>query len=143
MVMRKLATGLFVVAVTLAGIARAEEPKFFHETQPQFESCSDGSLDRVKKDGIVLGESGIAPHSILDPTTKEWSGIDVEINNAVLDWLGVSKRRFDVMPWGSQIPALTSKRTDVIAQNIHGNPERVKVITFTTPAWWYWLIVHL
>ena len=139
--MRRLATGLFVVAVTLAGAARAQEAKFFHETQPQFENCNDGSLDRVKKDGIVLGESAIAPHSILDPNTKEWSGIDVEINNAVLDWLGVTKRRFDVMPWGSQIPALTSKRTDVIAQNIHVNPERVKVIGFTSPAWWYGPIV--
>jgi ABC-type amino acid transport substrate-binding protein len=41
------------------------------------------------------------------------------------------------MPWESQIPALLSKRTDVIAGNIHVNPERVKVITFTGPAYWY------
>ncbi|MGH6943290.1 MAG: substrate-binding periplasmic protein, partial [Geminicoccaceae bacterium] len=66
-----------------------EAGKFFHETEPQFEDCADGSLDRVREEGIVLGESGIAPHSILDPNTKEASGIDVEINNAVLDWLGV------------------------------------------------------
>ena len=45
------------------------------------------------------------------------------------------------MPWGSQIPALLSKRTDVIAQNIHVNPERVKVISFTGPAWWYGPVV--
>jgi polar amino acid transport system substrate-binding protein len=41
------------------------------------------------------------------------------------------------MPWESQVPALNSKRTDVIAGNIHVNPERVKVISFTGPAYWY------
>ena len=41
------------------------------------------------------------------------------------------------MPWESQIPSLLSKRTDVVGTNIHVNPERVKVISFTGPAWWY------
>jgi polar amino acid transport system substrate-binding protein len=137
--MRALATGLLCLAAAVAvtRASAAQEPKFFMETQPQLEACGDGSLARVKKDGIVLGQSGIAPHSLLDANTKEASGIDVEINNAVLDWLGVEKRTIEWMPWGSQIPALLSKRTDVIAQNIHVNPDRVKVISFTGPAWWY------
>ncbi len=128
-------------ALGSAGIAPAQAEEFYQETQPMFENCADGSLDRVRKEGIVLGESGNAPHSMLDPNTKEASGIDVEINNAVLDWLGVEKRTIEWMPWGSEIPALLSKRTDVIAQNIHVNPERVKVISFTGPAWWYGPIV--
>jgi polar amino acid transport system substrate-binding protein len=106
-----------------------------------FENCADGSLDRARQKGITLGESAIAPHSILDPNTKKASGIDVEINNAVLDWLGVEKRTIEWIPWESQIPSLLSKRTDVIAQNIHVNPERVKVISFTGPAWWYGPVV--
>jgi ABC-type amino acid transport substrate-binding protein len=32
---------------------------------------------------------------------------------------------------------LVSKRIDVIAADIHVNPERVKVISFSGPAWWY------
>ncbi len=140
--MRALALGIVCLAALAVGRpAAAADQKFFMETEPQFENCNDGSLDRVRKEGIVLGKSGIAPHSILDATTKEASGIDVEINNAVLDWLGVAKRRIEWMPWGSQIPALLAKRTDVIAQNIHVNPERVKVISFTGPAWWYGPIV--
>ena len=128
-------------ALAAAGPAPAQETEFFQETTPMFEACADGSLDRARQDGITLGESGIAPHSILDPDTKEASGIDVEINNAVLDWLGVDKRTIEWMPWESQIPALLSKRTDVIAQNIHVNPDRVKVISFTGPAWWYGPVV--
>ncbi len=140
--MRSLALGMVcLAALAVARPAAAADPKFFMETEPHFEKCDDGSLDRVRKEGIVLGESAIAPHSILDAETKKASGIDVEINDAVLDWLGVTKRRIEWMPWGSQIPALLSKRTDVIAQNIHVNPERVKVISFTGPAWWYGPIV--
>ncbi len=141
--MRCLIVGLAGLVAVLggAGVTVAQAEEFYQETQPQFENCADGSLDRVRKDGIVLGKSSIAPHSLLDPKTKEASGIDVEINNAVLDWLGVEKRTFEWMPWESQIPSLLSKRTDVIAQNIHVNPDRVKVISFTGPAWWYGPIV--
>jgi ABC-type amino acid transport substrate-binding protein len=141
--MRGLIVGLAGLAAALGGVGAgpAQAQEFFHETQPQFENCDDGSLDRVREEGIVLGESAIAPHSILDPDTKEASGIDVEINNAVLDWLGVEKRTIEWMPWESQVPALLSGRTDVIAQNIHVNPERVKVISFTGPAWWYGPVV--
>jgi ABC-type amino acid transport substrate-binding protein len=141
--MRCLLVAFAALAAAVGGISRApaQAEEFYQETQPQFENCADGSLDRARQNGITLGESAIAPHSILDPNTKQASGIDVEINYAVLDWLGVKKRTIEWMPWESQIPALLSKRTDVIAQNIHVNPERVKVISFTGPAWWYGPIV--
>ena len=141
--MRRLLVGLagLAAAAGALSVAPAQAEEFYQEMQPQFENCADGSLDRARENGITLGESAIAPHSILDPNTKQASGIDVEINYAVLDWLGVKKRTIEWMPWESQIPALLSKRTDVIAQNIHVNPERVKVITFTGPAWWYGPIV--
>ena len=141
--MRRLLVGLAGLAAALGGasLGPVQAEEFYQETQPHFENCADGSLDRVRNEGIVLGESAIAPHSILDPETKKASGIDVEINYAVLDWLGVKKRKIEWMPWESEIPALLSKRTDVIAQNIHVNPERVKVISFTGPAWWYGPVV--
>ena len=45
------------------------------------------------------------------------------------------------MPWESQVPALLSKRTDVIAGNIHHTPARDKVISFSGPAYWYGPVV--
>jgi polar amino acid transport system substrate-binding protein len=39
------------------------------------------------------------------------------------------------MPWEAQVPALLSKRTDIMP--IHVNPERTKVLSFTGPAYWY------
>ncbi|HEY0419512.1 MAG TPA: transporter substrate-binding domain-containing protein [Acetobacteraceae bacterium] len=130
-----LAFGLAFPA--LASPAFAQDPKFFFETQPAFESCGDNSLARAQKDGITLGFSQNPPEAMLDEKTKQASGIDWEINKGVLDWLGVKNIRVEWMPWESQVPALNSRRTDVIAGNIHVNPERVKVISFTGPAYWY------
>jgi ABC-type amino acid transport substrate-binding protein len=134
-----LAIGFSSILATVS--AHAQEQKFFFETQPMFDNCGDGSLAKAQKDGITLGFSQNPPEAILDEKTKEASGIDWEINKGALDWLGVKTIRTEWMPWESQVPALLSKRTDVIAGNIHVNPERVKVISFTGPAYWYGPVV--
>jgi polar amino acid transport system substrate-binding protein len=134
-----LAIGFTSILATVS--ARAQEQKFFFETQPMFDNCGDGSFAKAQKDGITLGFSQNPPEAILDEKTKEASGIDWEINKGALDWLGVKTVRTEWMPWESQVPALLSKRTDVIAGNIHVNPERVKVISFTGPAYWYGPVV--
>jgi polar amino acid transport system substrate-binding protein len=124
------ATGLALPAI-------AQEPTFFNEAKPMFENCGDGSLAKAQKDGITLGFSQAPPEAYLDEKTKQPSGVDWEINKAVLDWLGIKNVKIEWMPWESQVPALLSKRTDVIAGNIHHTPERDKVISFSGPAWWY------
>ena len=65
------------------------------------------------------------------------AGIDVTINNAVLAWIGITNVTYKIMPWDSLIPALQAEQIDIIADNIHETPDRVKVIGFTGPAWWY------
>ena len=135
------ALGAAALSLALATPLRAAEQKPYNEYGPQFENCGDDSLERAIANGITLGESNIAPHSLLDPATNKASGIDVEINQAVADWLGIKDVRYEWPPWASQVPSLLSKRTDVIAQNIHVNPDRVKVISFSGPAWWYGPVV--
>ena len=143
--MRRSILGLAALGAALALLvgqpAHAQEQKLFNEYGPQFDNCNDDSLARAIKDGITLGQSNIAPHSMLDPATNKASGIDVEINEAVAEWLGIKDVRYEWIAWGEQIPSLLSKRTDVIGQNIHVNPERVKVISFSGPAWWYGPVV--
>ena len=125
----------FAVAGSLAGMpALAQE--FFSEQQPLFENCGDPSLSKAQKEGITLGFSVNPPEAFLDDN-KQATGIDWDINKAVLDWLGVNNIKVEWMPWESQVPALLSKRTDVIAGNIHHTAERDKVISFSGPAYWY------
>ena len=41
------------------------------------------------------------------------------------------------VPWESIIPSLLSHRIDTIGADIHVTAERLKVISFSGPAWWY------
>jgi len=130
-----LAFGLAGSLVALSASARAQT--FFHESKPMFDNCGDPSLAKAQKEGVTLGFSVNPPEVWLDETTKQAKGIDWDINKAALDWMGVKTIKLEWMPWESQVPALLSKRTDVIAGNIHHNAERDKVISFSGPAYWY------
>lgn len=125
-------TALFVA---VASAAAAQE--FQHEATPLFDNCGDPSLANARTGGITLGISPSPPYSSLDPNTKQAAGLDVELNEAALKWAGVTKFRYEVMPFGQLIPALLSKRIDVVSANIHVTPDRLKAVSFTGPAWWY------
>jgi polar amino acid transport system substrate-binding protein len=127
---RSLLAAIFLLVAT---------PAFAQQIEGKagFKGCADGSLDKAIADGITLGISPSPPYSNLDPNTNKADGLDVEINEAALRWLGVDKIKYEVAPFGQLIPMLTSNRIDVVASNIHQTPDRLKVVTFTGPAWWY------
>jgi polar amino acid transport system substrate-binding protein len=116
-------------------IAIAEE--FHFEAEPLIKDCGDNSYEKAVKDGITLGIAPAPLYSGIDPQTKNAYGLDVERNHAALAWLGIKKINYEIMPFSQLIAALLAKRVDVIAINIHYTPERMKVISFTGPAWWY------
>jgi ABC-type amino acid transport substrate-binding protein len=139
--LRKMAFAVcleFIATATSAAIAQ----DFRSEAVPFFDNCGDGSLQHAQHDGITLGISSSPPYSSLDPTTKKASGIDVQINEAALKWLGITKVRYEVMPFGQLIPTMlshriASHRIDVVAANIHITPDRLKAVSFSGPACWY------
>ena len=130
----------FIFALGLVGAfafpAMAQQAEF----TPNVANCGDPSYENAVKNGINLGSNDNPPEFFQD-ANKQPAGIDWEINKAVLDTLGIKKFEIVWMPWESVIPSLLSKRIDVIAADIHVNPERVKVISFSGPAWWYWPVV--
>ncbi|WP_421693695.1 transporter substrate-binding domain-containing protein [Aestuariivirga sp.] len=127
---RVLLAAMFLLAAT---------PAFAQQIEGKagFKGCTDGSLDKALADGITLGISPSPPYSNLDPNTKKADGLDVELNEAALHWLGIDNIKYEVAPFGQLIPMLLSNRIDVVASNIHQTPDRLKVVTFTGPAWWY------
>ncbi|HVM78470.1 MAG TPA: ABC transporter substrate-binding protein [Stellaceae bacterium] len=130
----------FVLALGLAGALALPALAQQAEYTPSVTGCGDPSYENAVKNGINLGSNDNPPEFFQD-ANKEPAGIDWEINKAVLDLLGIKKINVVWMPWESVIPSLLSKRIDVIAADIHVNPERVKVISFTGPAWWYGPVV--
>ena len=91
----------------------------------------------AKQNGITLGISPSPPYSSLDPGSNKASGLDVEIHEAALKWIGIEKIKYEVMPFGQLISAMLANRVDVVASNIHVTPDRLKAVSFTGPAWWY------
>ncbi len=130
-----LRTALVAIFVAMAGMASAQE--FKTEAQPLFDNCGDPSLSNAKQNGITLGISPSPPYSSLEPGSNKASGLDVEIHEAALKWIGIDKIHYEVMPFGQLISAMLSKRIDVVAANIHVTPDRLKAVSFTGPAWWY------
>src|SRR5215469_5970876 len=126
----------FLFALALASAVGAPVLAQQAEYTPDVANCSDLSYENAVKNGIKLGSNDNPPEMYQD-ANKEPAGIDWEINKAVLDLLGIKKIEVVWMPWESVIPSLVSKRIDVIAADIHVNPERVKVISFSGPGWWY------
>lgn len=132
--MKLLVATVFALGFALSsGTAEAQQ----FEAQPAFDNCKDDSLQRAMTEGITLGISPSPPYSSIDPNSKQAEGLDVEINEVALKWLGISKIDYEVAPFGQLIPAMLAGRIDVVASNIHITPDRLKVVAFTTPAWWY------
>jgi polar amino acid transport system substrate-binding protein len=134
--LRNLAFAASLAVIGTASTAAIAQ-EFRFEAVPQFENCGDSSLQRAQHDGLTLGISPSPPYSSFDPLTNKAAGIDVEINQAALNWLGITKVHYDVMPFGQLIPALMAHRIDVLAADIHITPDRLKAVAFTGPAWWY------
>ncbi|HUK06531.1 MAG TPA: transporter substrate-binding domain-containing protein [Stellaceae bacterium] len=128
---------IFAIAFALAGARIAVAQEFHFEAEPLIKDCGDPSYDKAVKDGITLGIAPVPLYSGIDPQTKQAYGLDVEINQGALGWLGIKQINYEIMPFSQLIAALLAKRVDVIATNIHYTPDRIKVISFTGPAWWY------
>jgi polar amino acid transport system substrate-binding protein len=97
----------------------------------------DGSYKRVVREGIIVGITPDPPHTFTDQKTKQADGVDVRIFNEVAKRLGITKVTWQDMPFDSIIPALIAKRIDIVIDDIHENPKRLKVIAFTSPVFYY------
>ncbi len=96
---------------------------------------ADGSseLAAVKKAGVLkVGTEGTyAPFSFHDPKTNDLTGYDVEVIKAVAGKLGV-KAEFVETPWDAIFAGLTSKRYDVVANQVTKNAERAGLYGLST-----------
>ena len=118
------------------GITIAHAQEFQHEASPLIENCNDPSYEKAKTEGVILGISPSPPFTSLNPDTQKAEGLEVEINEAAFKWAGITNLKYEVMPYGQLIPAMLAKRIDVLTAT-HITPDRLKVISFSGPAYWY------
>lgn len=131
----KIALATFGLVITASLQVQAAEP--FYELPAQYSTCTDDSYQRALDQGLKLGISPAMPWTGVDPATGNAVGIDVEINAAVLKYMGITKITYESGAFNSLIPSLLSKRLDMVVTDVHVTPERMKTIAFTGPVWWY------
>ena len=98
-------------------------------------SAGDSDLARVKDAGVLkVGTEGTySPFSFHDAKQgNKLVGYDVEVAAAVAKKLGV-KVEYVETPWDSIFAGLTSKRFDVIVNQVTQNPERQGLYGLSTP----------
>ncbi len=134
--MSKTVIGALAFAVALAmgsAAVRAADP-----TIPGVSfNGGDGSFKRVVEKGITLGISNDPPYTYQDEKTKQYDGIDVRIFTEVCKRLGIENVKWEIVQFDALIPGIGAKRWDVVVDNLHENPKRLKVVAFTSPAYWY------
>lgn len=88
-----------------------------------------GALD---KDTLLVGtESTYPPYEFRDENNN-LKGFDIELMEAISEKLGKKIEWVD-MPFDSLIPALLSRKIDIVAAGMSATAERAKKVSFSTP----------
>lgn len=90
------------------------------------------TLDKIKKDGVVVMANGGAYPPFGYVENGNMVGFDIDLGNEVAKRLGV-KPQWEKIDFSGLLPALTSKRVDMLVTAMTWTPERAQRITFATP----------
>ncbi|MEA2596049.1 MAG: polar amino acid transport system substrate-binding protein [Thermomicrobiales bacterium] len=101
----------------------------------------DGSYAKYQQDGIRLGLIEAFPVNYVDKETGKRTGWNTDLVLAALDKCGITKIEYVEGPWESMVPGLQSSRFDLLASDVHVTPERIEIIDFSAPVFWYGDIV--
>ena len=98
----------------------------------------DGSFQKYHDEGIRLGLIEAYPVNFTDDTGKR-TGWNTDIVMRALQHIGIGEDKVEFVegPWESMVPGLQSGRFDLLASDVHVTPERIEIIDFTLPVFWY------
>jgi polar amino acid transport system substrate-binding protein len=97
----------------------------------------DGSYQRAIAKGVTLVIAADPPNTFQVSKTGAFDGADVRIFLEVTKRLGIKQVSWTIVPFDSMVPALLAGRADVVVDNLHETPQRLRVVAFTSPAYWY------
>ena len=95
----------------------------------------DGSYQRYRDEGLRLGLIEAFPVNYTENGKR--TGWNTDIVLRALEHSGIAKYDFVEGPWESMVPGLQSGRFDLLASDVHVTPERIQIIDFSAPVFWY------
>ena len=97
----------------------------------------DGSYQKYHDGSLRLGLIESFPVNFTDPETGDRTGWNTDIVLRALEHAGITNVEFVDGPWESMVPGLQSGRFDLLASDVHVTPERIEIIDFSAPVFWY------
>lgn len=95
-------------------------------------SAIAGLLEKGRAQGLTAGIANEQPYAYID-TSGKTVGANVEILQAVLSQLGITRVDTPITEFGSLVPGLVAGRFDLIGAGLFINPARCKVIGYSNP----------
>jgi polar amino acid transport system substrate-binding protein len=92
----------------------------------------DGLLEKGRSQGLTAGIANEQPYAYIG-TDGKVTGANVEILQAILAPLGISKIETPITEFGSLVPGLAAGRFDLIGAGLFINTARCKVIGYSNP----------
>lgn len=127
------AASLAMVTVPLAGLLLACGGDTTSSTSSPGAAAGDGSLDRLKKAGVVnIGLANDPPASIINPDGSV-TGQGPETVQIIMKKLGVPKVNGIVATFGELVPGLQAGRWDMIGGVISVTKARCAVVHYSDP----------
>jgi polar amino acid transport system substrate-binding protein len=91
-----------------------------------------GLLEKGRTDGLIAGIANEQPYAFIGTDGKA-TGANVEVLQAILTPLGITRIETPITDFGSLVPGLAAGRFDLIGAGLFINPARCKVIGYSNP----------
>jgi polar amino acid transport system substrate-binding protein len=96
-------------------------------------SSASAALAGYQKDGLKLVYITNPPFSYADPKSGEIIGAGPVVLRELLKPYGITKFSYSLVQFAGEIPAVSSKRADMTANNFNANADRCAQVGFTNP----------
>jgi ABC-type amino acid transport substrate-binding protein len=95
----------------------------------------DGSYQKYRDGTLRLGLIESFPVNYTENGKR--TGWNTDIVLRALEHSGITNYEFVEGPWESMVPGLQSGRFDLLASDVHVTPERIQIIDFSAPVFFY------
>ena len=103
------------------------------ESQVPNMQCHDDSYTRALRDGLNYGLTSVKPYAYQQGS--QIAGNEFDIVKAAAAYVGITKINAQFAPFQTLLPSLIAGRIDMFPA--HQTAERDKVISFSSPGYWY------
>lgn len=123
-----------IIAAVIALLVSAGAHYWWRGEPPAVTREQDTAFDRIMKTNTLRCGYAIAtPWFMIDPNTKQKTGVGYDITNAIANKMDVKVDWVEETDWGLAEQGLLTNRYDMLCGSVCIDPRRARAATFSTP----------